>query len=262
MADPGSIKAGIELASLLLKEADKQGLFSKLKTIFKRKPRVLVLGCTGAGKTNFLEALVAQQPGAIRKEDRTRYTEAKDLLIQAGSPYRFIDTPGDTERKDDRIQAIREAMSAKGGISGVINVVSYGYHEYDLPVAQAVTGGVARPDFLDLHRKEEINQLSEWTDLLGDKQTVQWCVTVVTKADLWWDQKAAVLDHYRKGDYYKGLGSAKSLGPRVVPFSSVFHRFYGEARMSGVFDKTDQDTTRADLIKTLVAALLTQQGAK
>lgn len=255
------IATGIEIASLLLKEAKSQGLLTKLKTLLKRKPRVLVLGCTGAGKTNFLNALVQPQPGPIPKESRTRYTEAKDLLVSTNA-YRFVDTPGDTERKDDRIQAIREAMSAKGGISGVINVVSYGYHEYDLPAAQAVAAGEARPDFLEKHRQEEIEQLAEWTHLLGNKQTVQWCVTVVTKADLWWDRKPAVMEHYRKGEYFKALRGAKSLGPRVVPFCSVFHRFYGEAKMSGVFDERDQKQTRDDLIQTLVTAMLKKQGAK
>jgi hypothetical protein len=262
MPDPGSIKTGIELASLLLKEAEKQGLAAKLKALFRRKPRVLVLGCTGTGKTNFLNALVQPQPGAIRKEDRTRYTEAKDLLVQAGSAYRFVDTPGDTDLRDARLQAIREAMSAKGGISGVINVVSYGYHEYDLPPNSAVLDGEARQDFLRSHRLEENHRLSEWTDLLGNKESVQWLVTVVTKADLWWDRKPDVLKHYKTGAYFKALGSAQSLGPRVVPFCSVFHRFYGEARMSGVFDHSDQNQTRSDLITTLVAAMLTKQGAK
>src|SRR5579859_6631665 len=162
MADPGTVKAGIELAAVLLKEAKRLGLLDQLVTFFKTKPRILVLGCTGTGKTNFIEAIVHESPKAIRKEDRTIYTEAQTLVV-GKDPYRFIDTPGDKLRKDDRVEAIRQAMSASGGIAGVINVVSYGYHEYDIPAGKGVDGGAADANYLRQHRAEEIEQLAEWT---------------------------------------------------------------------------------------------------
>ena len=127
--EPAATKESISLVVSLLKEAEKQGLIDRLRTVFKKKPRILLLGCTGTGKSNLRESLVKPNPPAINAGDRTMYTEAKNIIVQ-GKPYRFIDTPGDEERSDDRKEAMRQAMAARGGIAGIINVVCYGYHEY------------------------------------------------------------------------------------------------------------------------------------
>ncbi len=125
----------MKLAALLLEEAEKQGFIDRLKIIFKRKPRVLLLGATGVGKSNFLQSLSVERPEPIPRASRTQYAEPHVLTVKGSHPYRFIDTPGDSSMKDARIDSIRESLSARGGISGVINVVSHGYHEYQLPKA-------------------------------------------------------------------------------------------------------------------------------
>ena len=112
--DPVTSKGTIEIIATLLKEAEKQGVLDRLLTVFRTKPRILLLGCTGTGKTNLLESLSNPHPAAIRREDRTLYTEAKNLIVN-NKAYRFIDTTGDVLRSDDRKQAMREAMAAKGG---------------------------------------------------------------------------------------------------------------------------------------------------
>lgn len=258
--DGVSAQTAAKFAVALFKEAKDQGLLNRLLTRLKRKPRILLLGCTGTGKTNFLSSLTATAAPAIRREDRTQWTEAKNLLLD-DKAYRFIDTPGDVERDEDRNQAIREAVAAKGGIAGVINLVCYGYHEYDLSRDDVFESDAKlKPDYLELHRKEEINQLAEWTELLGDKTTVGWLITVVNKADLWWDHRDAVLKHYSSGEYYHALHSAKTLNPRVMPYSSVFHKFYSTVPMSGTFDQDDRAMYRSNLLAALVKALLKKQG--
>ena len=73
-------KGSIEIIATLLKETEKQGLFERLLTVFKTKPRILLLGCTGAGKTNLLAFPSNPYPAAIHHDDRTLYTEAKNLI--------------------------------------------------------------------------------------------------------------------------------------------------------------------------------------
>jgi energy-coupling factor transporter ATP-binding protein EcfA2 len=260
MAEPTSVVVGgIKLANLLLEQAEKQGLIDRLTIAFKKKPRVLLLGATGTGKSNFLESLSVERPEPIARANRTVFPEAHLLTVEGTRPYRFVDTPGDTSpaMKDARIDAIRESLGARGGISGIINVVSYGYHEYQVTKDKVfLANGVVDPAFLTKHREIEIQQLDEWTSLLGSPITTSWLITVVTKADLWWDQRSVVNQHYSTGAYYAALREAQSLRPKVVMHSSVFSKFYGEAPLSGFFDEKDRQELKLQLVKALLAALL------
>lgn len=247
----------MKLAALLLEEAEKQGFIDRLKIVFKKKPRVLLLGATGTGKSNFLQSLSVERPDPIPRASRTVFPEPHVLTIKGSHPYRFIDTPGDTSMKDARIDSIRESLSARGGISGVINVVSYGYHEYQVTKGKVLLpDGSVDPNYLAKHRQLELDQLDEWTPLLGSPLTMKWLMTVVTKADLWWDQREDAMQHYQAGTYHERLGQAQSLKPRVLMYSSVFSKFYGEAPHSGYFDEKDRRDLKHQFVQALLAALL------
>lgn len=102
--------------------------------------------------------------------------------------------------------------------------------------------------------------MAEWTELLGDRQTTHWLITVVTKADLWWDRHREVIDYYTSGPYHMALGSAQSLNPKVLHHSSVFHKFYGRVPMSGMFDQNDREIARKHFAEVLLSALLSPRG--
>lgn len=139
-------------------------------------------------------------------------------------------------------------------------MVAYGYHEYQTTKEKVfLANGVVDPAFLAKHREIEIQQLDEWTALLGSPVTTNWLITVITKADLWWDQRSVAVQHYTSGPYYAALGSAQSLHPKVVMHSSVFSKFYGEAPLSGYFDERDRQELKQQLIQALLAALLQHQ---
>lgn len=183
----------------LLKTAYKQGWLDKLATSLRKKHKVLVLGPTGAGKTNILESLTELIPKAIDQMNRTEFVQKHSIKISK-QPFVFIDTPGQTLHKGRRISSIREAMAGK--IDGVINVVSYGYHEYRIGKKEAIASdGTINESFLERHRLVEMEALKEWTLLLGGRETARWLITVVSKADLWWHQREEVLAHYQSGKY-------------------------------------------------------------
>jgi len=143
------------------------------------------------------------------------------------------------------------------GISGIINVASYGYHEYTIKEkAEAVNAnGSVKEAFLKKHRQIEIDMLAEWTTLLGGRDTAGWLINVITKADLWWDRQDEVFQHYKEGPCYEALGDAKSLEPIFLEYCSVFHKFYGEGSISGRFDESDRARARGNLLSTLLAAI-------
>jgi energy-coupling factor transporter ATP-binding protein EcfA2 len=251
MADGGisAAVAAIELVEL----AHKQGWFGKLLTALKTKHRVLVLGSTGSGKTLFLDSLSESIPKAIDLLSRTEFIEDRSLQIEK-RPFIFIDTPGQVGHESLRKREILKAM--KTGVAGVINVVSYGYHEsrvYD--ASETLSKGKADGSFLQRQRDEEIRQLSEWTELLGGHETTGWLITVVTKADLWWDRRKEVMSHYEVGPYFQALGSAQRLTPVVLEYCSVFQKFYEKSPMSGNFQDGDRVRARAHLLRGVLAAV-------
>ena len=94
--------------------------------------------------------------------------------------------------------------------------------------------------------------LSEWEPLLGSKETSRWLMTIVSKADLWWDDQTDVMKYYSTADYFRCLGGAQSLNPVVVAYCSVFKKFYGEGFLSGQFDEENRTVLRDNLFSKLL----------
>ncbi len=115
-------KSGEKLFDL----AEKQGWVDRLLAMFKKKHRILVRGSTGTGKTNLLASLTQAMPEAIAAMNRTEFATRHRINL-SGTPFVFVDTPGQVGHGSRRLGAIREEMA--NGLSGVINVVAYGYHD-------------------------------------------------------------------------------------------------------------------------------------
>lgn len=237
----------------LINTARKQGWLDSLLTAVRKTHGVILLGSTGAGKTNFLTSLTATLPEAIDIMNRTEIARKYRIRIQK-HPFVFTDTPGQMMHSSRRREAAREAIAS--GTSGIINVVSFGYHEYRISSMDAFdTDDNVKESFLEQHRQIEIEALHEWIPILGGRDAADWLITVVTKADLWWDRRDEVMEYYRSGAYYDALGGAKSLNPVVLEYCSVFHKFFGRSPMSGDFEDKDRVRAKAHLLQELLAAI-------
>lgn len=241
-------KAAVELIKLAIK----QGWFQKLIDAFKTKHKVLVLGSTGVGKTNLIESITDITPEAIHHMNRTEFTKKHHIKISK-NPFVFIDTPGQAAHKHQRREGILEVL--KSPVAGIINVVSYGYHEYRIGSSDVFDeDGNIYGDFLQRHRQMEIDALNEWIPVLGSPEIVKWVVTVVSKADLWWDEKNKVIKYYESGEYFNNLGDAKSIH-HVAEYCSVVHRFFGKGKISAIFDDAERIRTRVNLLRMLTEAI-------
>jgi len=227
-------------------------LLDRFVAVFQKKHQVMVLGSSGTGKTNLLKSLRKDTlPSAVDYTNRTEFVARHGIRILK-HPFVFTDTPGQLLHISRRREALIEAAK---GVAGILNVVSYGYHEYKKGRGGAFDeGGRINESFLESHRHLELKALEEWVNILGTGKTTGWLITVVSKADLWWDRRAEVMEYYENGAYYEALGIAKGLNPIVVEYCSVFHKFYGEGRLSGSFDDGDRNLVRFNLLRNLVEA--------
>lgn len=242
----------LKVASQLLHLAEKQGWIDKLINAFRTKHHVLVLGTSGTGKSQLISSLSDAMPATIDRLNRSSFREVAELKI-SNSPFVFTAVPGERTKTVARVEVIREAIK---GITGIIDVTSYGYHEGTSAETDVFdANGHVRQQFLEKGRSEEIAALDEWTTVLGDRTVARWLVTVVTKADLWWEDRNVVMKHYESGEYFKALGRAQSLGPTVIDYCSVVHKFYGRGPVSGDFDDADRVRLRAHLLRQLFLAV-------
>lgn len=231
------------------------GVVERAKDWLARKTSqdVIVLGASGAGKSSFLNLLSGQNSRIARLERTTKSRDVRGKL--ENSYFRLIDTPGqwDDVYKRERKRAILEAAKLRG--LGIINLVSYGYHEETVKSSDAVENRQARDEFLRSRRKLEIDLLSEWNDTLcGDGAAAKWMITVVTKADLWWaaGEDQPVLRHYQSGDYFDALAEARRIPHDVRPYSTQNQLFYSQVPMSGFYS----DDQRAADHNRLIAKML------
>jgi hypothetical protein len=102
------------------------GLWKQLASHFRRRRKILVLGASGAGKTQFINSIEKPLAQRLSQSERTVGVEKRKAVID-GYPIRFFDTPGQILDQAKRAEALK--MAVRKSVSGIINIVSYGYHE-------------------------------------------------------------------------------------------------------------------------------------
>lgn len=216
---------------------------------------VIVLGASGAGKSSFLNQISGKDPHIGRLERTTHPAVVTGKLENIY--FKLHDTPGqpDPIYREKRLEAVRRASRHE---IGIINVVSYGYHEETVPTSRAVDGSTAKAkdDFLTERRKLENKLIGEWVDILcGQGGSAAWMITLVTKADLWWadapDQP--VMQHYQSGEYFKRLSGAQLISHDVLPYSSHNQKFYNAVPMSGHYGDQRKLDDHNRLIRKMVS---------
>lgn len=245
-----------EGARLAIYTARRLKLYERLIAALRRKHRVIVLGSTGVGKTSLIKSLTEWMPEAIDYMNRTARA-AKHRIKVKDDHFEFIDTPGQEEHTSIRTAAIDESM--KRGISGIINVVSYGYHEYRRPTDDGVftqSGGVSRA-YLSKHRKLELQMLPEWTSRVLTHRLSPWVMTVMSKADYWWPNRHNVYNHYmsQDSDYTQAISIIPDAQHTVHEYCSTIHKFYGEHSPRVDFDRNDVQFLKAALLADLIDAI-------
>lgn len=245
MEPVSALEFGIAVDSLLRKT----GTYGRVsRWLARRRPYpVLVVGASGVGKTSLLKALCGEAP-YIRREDRS--DDVRKTYVDLNNLYiKLIDTPGEEHHEPKRHIAYQEAMKEQS--IGIINVVSYGYHEGKARTTEVLPGGQLSEAYLEWRREVEIKHLGEWTNLLcGGAGPAKWVTTVATKADLWWqngpDQQ--VVEYYDSEPYRAKVIKQIPIPYSVKSYSALSNLFYGLHPMSGYYTDLRRIEDHAALI--------------
>jgi 50S ribosome-binding GTPase len=224
---------------------------------------ILVFGCSGTGKTSLINSLMAQgaPTDTISIASRTQDSTTSIIALE-GSRFRVTDTAGAQGLQKKFDGTVNPLQERDRGIFnritriGIINVVSYGYHEYSEEGREAflTPSGVLNQDAIEQHRTKEIIELKEWaTEIAKTGTVVDWVMTAVNKADLWQAPWSAVQKHYMNGEYQaildEYLNGAKFI---IARYCSVFHKFYGQLPMSGLLEESERAEANTYFLHQLI----------
>lgn len=209
---------------------------------------VLVYGASGAGKSEFCRAFL-EKPVTEVKPKRTHMYEEFDWVFEDGNKIRFLDLPGNKVYEDRRNKVLKK-ISKKN--YGIINVVSYGYHEapgardvkiFKVPNDASEKIPVIDTQYHKLNLDMELEQAKEWIKCLGDsyRTNLRWVVTVLNKADVWWNDIDMIRNYYSEdGAYSKAVYEKHgSVQIDAYPYCSIIEPF-GSKPMVLTFGERDK----------------------
>ncbi len=259
-------KTAMEIVAAVSKFCDQNHISELSKFInrnFRKKIKVLVLGTSGNGKTSFLNSLLG---GSIIEPNRTMRNTPFKMELPDGRIVEFIDTPGHSTYDVERDLAL--SLISKNQITGIVNVVSYGYAiSSDIPLSEvfktpssaSVDNNEVRPEYLENNRKRELNHLDEVVGRISINDRPKWILTVINKVDVWSENQELVQSYYEKGEYAKHLtGLEKVCRMFVTPYCSVIAPF-GKRKMSIAIGEEEKNQYYQSL-RNLILGLLLQDG--
>lgn len=247
------------LIPLIIKALTENDLIDVLKSLGRKQKKVLLTGTTGVGKTLFIDSLIKDIVEAIPRSERTQAiikTKRRDKHIR----YVLIDTPGGHSNFIFTSKKIIDLILEKRPV--VINITSYGYHEYDLlkkeiskNVFLSTDKNIINKKYLENHRELEYKRLLEWKNFF---QIINpsWFITVMTKADLWWNDKEECLEYYKKGKYANIFKDLKDSQHICLPYCSIINKFY-DVKPHTDFDETNKNELKNGFMKSFKEILET-----
>lgn len=213
---------------------------------FFKPVNVIIFGISGAGKSEFIRSLLEQKVGIVN-EPRTRFNIEKRLVLDNGRKIRFYDVPGHSSAKQQRQEVIE--LIAKKKIKGIINVTTYGYNDVeeaeDISIFRIGDSNppIVKPEYLSKNRTRELEQTKEWIDSIKSTNKIEWVITVINKADVWYRKKVEVLDYYESGKYYDNFTKSieRVCKTCVLPYCSILSPF---ANKPMILDFSERDKVK------------------
>lgn len=227
----------------------------KILAAFLDKPHyIVVVGSTGVGKTAMQAAVKTVEQQIVNTINRTERLIKAPASI-SGVKTVLVDTPGEIAKVASRMREMA-SLFAKPRV-GVLIVVADGYHQYRAATGSEINSSQKLSAYLQQHRQIEIDHLTAFASQFPFSQDVDWALTVATKADLWWDDRARVIDYYASDAFQDIARRICPYGAAPRPFSSATELFLGKFPGSRSFDEIKRREIRLTMLESILSQMAT-----
>jgi glycine/D-amino acid oxidase-like deaminating enzyme len=194
----------------------------------RKKAGILIIGPGGVGKSTTARFLSGEFTSPT--EVPGKYDESLGLEVYPlddDPRVELVVPPGQKHRRDATWNELERTIS-DGGYRGIILTCSFGYHsmgQYSYKDHGLYKGRLDEfmVAFLNDCRKEELAVLNRLSPHFCANDRKFWVLTLVTKQDLWWDNRSTVESHYREGKYADAMEQiAKRIGAANFRHEAVF----------------------------------------
>ena len=243
MTDPLSTAASVATLAQTAAQTGKALRSIRFRNSFRNifgHVKIAVFGYSGSGKSSFLSML---RDGVPYTGSTTRSTKIVTVTLPNGRKVDFYDCPGQDSYREQRTEIKHRIFDGK--FHAVINVVCYGYNETDASAYKVLdSNGVVKPKYLIDMRKRELNQLDEWQNDIRSGCKLKWMMTLINKADIWWEDRREAHHYYSdaKTPYGTRINEISRVIPNVhtIEYCSTISRFGGGDSMLIHFDEKDK----------------------
>ena len=169
---------------------------------------ILIIGPGGVGKSTLAHFLSGSgQYSGDSKGDYIESISTETFKLSNDDKVQLIVLPGQAHRRvatwDSELSGVR-----LGKFRGVILVLAYGNHtigDISLGNHRLYNANEGTDAFVQKYGKEclklEIEVLKIVSEAINTCDKPIWLMTLVTKQDLWWEQRDAVQKHYSEGKF-------------------------------------------------------------
>lgn len=192
---------------------------SRIQYLIKNREAVIpVFGAGGVGKTTLSKVLGGANPFDIYSPYQESW-DVEQIKLNGNIPGRIFAAPGQINRVLRHWPGLIRRI-VLGRSFGLINVVTFGYHSFDVPSYKNLdvykkgdSKNTTINKYLEERRKVELQLLSRLMDGIVARTSPLWMVTLVNKQDLWWDRREIVRQYYELGPYTTAINEfATALG--------------------------------------------------
>lgn len=217
---------------------------------FRAPITIILFGESGTGKSQLLNCIVGENNAPVQ---RTRVTDTRTFTLPNGRRVNIIDTPGHKTYSHQRIILCQKSIIKKK-IKGIINIVSYGYHETDVADEVKIfknNTSEVKEEYLRENRKREVAQIEEWIDYIRN-ENIRWIITIINKADIWYKDYPTVKDFYENGEYGNKLNElARLCTCHTFIYCSIIAPFYDKP-MTIIFGEDKKKIKHDELMDFLI----------